>query len=279
MDTPSTSNILEALNKSGYLMEQEVATSFENIGFNVRTNVSFQDNEEGKSREIDILATKQLLLDESTKKIISLIFICECKNSSNPYVFLLRDKNKFDNHVPNEYYFSKPEFFKKHKDGIYESVSLYPAFYHLDLDKSHHYYKNRYKAVQFCQIIREGKDWKAKHENIYDSLILPLVKAFISKKHEIVQSFSSPDWTKIFLFFPCIVTNSKINELHINSPDVLNEVTFSTYVRELSSEKIKGKFMIDFINKDCINEYYNTNIVPFSEKVTSCIDRFDNLYF
>ena len=36
-------------------MEQEVATQLEALGFHVSTNMAFEDIEEGKSREIDVI--------------------------------------------------------------------------------------------------------------------------------------------------------------------------------------------------------------------------------
>lgn len=53
---PSHDEILAALKKSGYLMEQEVATQLETLGFHVNTNWAFEDNDEKKSREIDVRA-------------------------------------------------------------------------------------------------------------------------------------------------------------------------------------------------------------------------------
>ena len=75
-DSPSPEAIVAALKKSGYLMEQEVATQLENLGFNVWTNWAFEDSDEGKSREMDIRAIKRVAHNEE-KTSLSV-----CRNSS-----------------------------------------------------------------------------------------------------------------------------------------------------------------------------------------------------
>ena len=91
---PSEDEILKAVENSGYLMEQEVATILEELNFNVKTNSPFEDEEEGKSREIDILAPKELYKDDENKLTIYCVLICECKNNKNPFVFIKRKKKK-----------------------------------------------------------------------------------------------------------------------------------------------------------------------------------------
>src|SRR4051794_34728823 len=64
---PSTDEIMAAIRDSGYLMEQEVATQLEGCGLHVRTNVAFEDPDEGKSREIDVAARKRVAHDDKAK--------------------------------------------------------------------------------------------------------------------------------------------------------------------------------------------------------------------
>jgi hypothetical protein len=48
--------MLEALNRSGYLMESEIASMLAEFGFFIETNQVIEDKFTGKSREIDLLA-------------------------------------------------------------------------------------------------------------------------------------------------------------------------------------------------------------------------------
>ena len=47
--SPDVKEIVDALKKSGYLMEQEVATQLEALNFHVSTNLAFKDIEEGNN--------------------------------------------------------------------------------------------------------------------------------------------------------------------------------------------------------------------------------------
>lgn len=58
--TPSNEEIMDAIEQSGYLLEQHVATQLESLNFYVKTNIAFEDPDEGKSREIDVSAVKRV---------------------------------------------------------------------------------------------------------------------------------------------------------------------------------------------------------------------------
>jgi hypothetical protein len=95
-NNPTNEQILEAIEQSGYLLEQHVATRLEALDFYVRTNVAFEDPDEGKSREIDVSAFKRVAHNETAKVSAFVDLIVECKNASNPLVFIARSKNEGD---------------------------------------------------------------------------------------------------------------------------------------------------------------------------------------
>ena len=66
-ESPSPADVITALKQSGYLMEQQVATQLEALDLHVWTNWAFEDIDEGKSRELDIRAIKQLARNEEKK--------------------------------------------------------------------------------------------------------------------------------------------------------------------------------------------------------------------
>ena len=86
--SPESEDIVRALGNSGYLMEQEVATQLEARDFHVFTNQAYEDIEEGKSREIDVVARKRVAHSEKSKLSAWVEIVVECKNSTNPFVFI-----------------------------------------------------------------------------------------------------------------------------------------------------------------------------------------------
>jgi hypothetical protein len=104
-------DIISALKDSGYLVEQEVASQLEALGYHVFTNWPFEDADEGKSREVDVRAIRRFALNEPKKLGAFIEIIVECKNSGNPIVFIERPKNEPDmKHTPMELVFPIPSY-------------------------------------------------------------------------------------------------------------------------------------------------------------------------
>ena len=95
-DVPSSNDILNALKFSGYLMEQEIASKLETLGFHVFTNWAFKDQDEGKSRELDVRAIKRVAHNEEGGLSAFIELLVECKNSVNPLVFIVRRQRPWD---------------------------------------------------------------------------------------------------------------------------------------------------------------------------------------
>jgi hypothetical protein len=79
--------ILQAIYKSGYLMEHEIADMLERHSYHVVTNSAFKDIETEKSREIDVLGIKRILHDDEHKIDIFINLICECKTIIITHLF------------------------------------------------------------------------------------------------------------------------------------------------------------------------------------------------
>jgi len=260
----TTEQILKAVTESGFLMEQEVATTFEKLTFHVSTNVAFEDSEEGKSRETDVFAFKRVYFNESTKIIIDVMFLCECKNNTNPFVFISRDKNMADkNFIPNGIVLAKDEFHIPLENRP-KTISIQNAFKVLELNDYHHYFKCEQKAVQFCKIIRQGKDFKAQHDGIYDGIFLPLAKAFEAKRKEVQNNKYSTNI--ISLIYPVVILNSEVYNIDSKSPKP-EKKQYISFRREIKSKQLKGQFLIEFINKNALEKFYLNEVLPLVNRL------------
>ena len=171
---PTKEQIIDAIEASGYLMEQRVGTRLESLGFHVSTNVAFEDPDEGKSRELNIRAIKRVAKNDDKKLAVIVELLVECKNSSNPFVFVTRAKNASDAHrSPRHFRFPRRYESRKQIGG---GKSLYRSpdpFFHLGFDKVHYEHRLQSKAVQFCRIDRKGKEWTANHGGLYNGGRVP----------------------------------------------------------------------------------------------------------
>jgi hypothetical protein len=78
--------VLSWINKSGFPLEMEAAKAFRKAGFEVRQSATHLDQEEGKGREIDVLAQ-----DPDLCGVVDIYYVVECKSSDKPWVVLMGD--------------------------------------------------------------------------------------------------------------------------------------------------------------------------------------------
>jgi hypothetical protein len=92
-DKSAQDRVREWLHKSGYPLELEVAAVLHSKEFSVTPSFIYSDEESGKNREIDIVATKSDKMGFSHAG-----FVIECKSTPNPWVvFKSRDSSTFAN--------------------------------------------------------------------------------------------------------------------------------------------------------------------------------------
>jgi len=263
-------DILIAINNSGYLFEQEIASILENNKFYIQTNVAFNDEDEEKSREIDVVGYRRFFHDEERKISIGVRVLCECKNNTNPFVFICRNKNEVDKqYSPPNFIFPKKEY-QKPIVGKTNSYYIYTGFQFFDLAKIHPYSQKNTKAVQFCKIIRKGKEWCAFHDGIYDSILLPMIKCIEFYRKQ--DNFNNSEWQYYTILFPIIVLNSDLYSIdsHI-SPNDVNEVEFIHFTRDINYKKIKNNYLIDFVTKKGLTKYIEENINAFVDEFKKAI--------
>lgn len=271
MDSPSEEEILSAINSSGYLFEQEIGSILEKNSFYIQTNAAFKDEDEETSREIDVMGYKRVYWSEEKKISIGVTILTECKNNQSPFVFIKRNKNAVDKlYCPPNFLFPKQEFHKS-IEGKPNSYTIVPAFRHFNLDKLFPYSVGESKAVQFCKIIRKGKDWSAFHEGIYDSILFPIIKCLEHFKKRDSKMLDS-EWKNYFIYFPIVVLNSKIFsiETHLN-PGKVNTENYVSFTRDIHAKKIQGKYLIDFVSKDGLQLFLDNHIKIFVDKFVEVV--------
>ena len=268
--SPSPEDIIAALRQSGYLMEQEVATQLEALNFHVSTNRAFEDSDEGKSREIDVRATRRVAHNEEKKLSAFLELIVECKNNSNPFVFIGRPKNETDGrNAPQELVFPIAQYEAQQKIEENRSwIRKKDAFFHLGFDQVHYDFASEMKAVQFCRIDHKGKNWHANHSGLYDSIFYPMAKALTSLKREVPMGRRPDEWRYFWFFVPMVVTSGDIFYLDSTEDDPVPQPrNFVTFKREIRSGKLKGTFAIDFVCQNQLDHFISHCLQPLASRM------------
>lgn len=82
-----TQKVAKWLSASGYPLEMRVSSAFRKAGFRVFQSDSYIDPETGETREIDVVAVREL---ETPEFMVSLHFVVECKLSPDkPWILFL----------------------------------------------------------------------------------------------------------------------------------------------------------------------------------------------
>lgn len=264
---PSHDQILSALEGSGFLFEQEIATVLENSGFHVETSWPYLDQDTKKSREIDLKAIKSFLHSDEHKLQVFVELLIECKDSRSPFVFLERQKNKreLQHQNPKEYVFPRKNYRQTISASSYREI---PAFEHLGLAASHYYFKEQYKATQFSKVVRKGSDWVANHEGIYDSVFLPMAKALEARVKSLAGPGRTGEWRTVWLFFPVVVLRDSLMALRISGSEKnLAEKGRVTFARSMDSDVLKGDYLIDFVTSQYLQNYLDSDVGSFAKAV------------
>ena len=183
-------------------------------------------------------------------------------------LFSLKEKKKkYDiNPTPKEFLFPVKKYWKHYSKNEHNYVSEIHPFQFLGLKKFHYFYNENDKAVQFCKIIRKGKNWEALHDNIYDGIFYPLIKA-LNSQLKYVQKISG-EWKFIYLFFPIVVLNSEIYSIQSYNTDKNPMIVESiSFIRDLKSKSISGQFLVDFVNKRNLKTFINDRILKFCDQL------------
>jgi len=257
---PSEAEILEAVRESGYLMEQEVASTVEKLGFLVRTGWAFRDLVTEKSRELDVRADIGVGASKESRWHVKAVLLCECKSTQSPFVFIGRPKTAYDRHYePMEFIFPR-RYHRVKVDSRTERTEF--TFRHLNLDREHYYYSKPQKAVQFCKIVGHPGKWVAQHDGIYGNLFLPLVQAVWALREESQRS------SQINLLFPMVVVDGPLYYIDSSvSPTTLQKVSHVTFVREQRFHEIEGHFLVDFVERGTVGEFVEKQVLVFARRV------------
>lgn len=172
----------EAIQRSGYLLEQRVEAVLTKEWAFVQTNPIFPDPDTGKSREIDIDAISATQIYKKGYNFVFPILLCECVNNPQPVVFFTRESLvSFLHHEQVRVSGIPVKFWKE--DG-YVSFSEFTG-----MEKFHHYCEGS-TATQYCtfQLKKDKSSWMALHAEEQHEIFSSLLKAI---DYEIAQHFDS----------------------------------------------------------------------------------------
>jgi hypothetical protein len=254
----STKQMKDAIQRSGYLLEQRVETVLANEGYFVQTNPAFQDSDTGKSREIDISALSARRIYKKGYDFIFPMILCECENNSQPVVFFTKESPiSFMHHEQVKVSGIPVQFWQKD-----DYVSL-PEF--TGMEKFHHYCKGPI-ATQYCTFHLPKKDksaWIALHNEEQHDTFSSLLKAL---DYEMAQHFDiwyPPDKVdeeevNVQVYYPLLILQGSLYSATLkNNQLTLRKSKHIQFRKELFLPRTNEveTYQIDVITEEYLPDY------------------------
>jgi hypothetical protein len=210
----SLKQMREAINKSGYLLEQRIEAIVKQTASPIyptypiytENNPIYKDPDTGKSCEIDLSIHISTQVFEDEFSFIFSKILCECENNSQPVVFFTSDAEHLV-HCSNDMKISGiPIKFLFEKSKSYWRLTQY-----VDFDSIHHYCSGDV-ATQYCtfQTKKNNSGWMALHNDEQHNTFNKLVKAvnfYISQDYaawELPQN-AKKEPVNVNLYYPVLI--------------------------------------------------------------------------
>lgn len=240
------------IQKSGFPLETEIATSIENIFghklLNSPTNSYYLDKDEKKGIEIDInytLSAEPKNLDSPLSFIHNLI---ECKNiPGNAWVFF-KTNQEIWSHLPTL--------------NILDALKWRKRSGFVDIQKLH--FRNVPKTKQYKEFIVDKKKSNNKKNNLYSSII-KVTKAANYEYEKYLKEFKRAvreddilTFDFINIFYATIVCNGKMylaDHLHKGTEMQLKPIEHVVLSNDYLSGNYEMKLVIDIVQKNYFEEY------------------------
>ncbi len=251
----------DAIQRSGYLLEQRVLPIFEKSYYAIDLNTIFPDPETGKSRETDIKAfcLQNIFDTDDFYNNLWINLLCECENNKQPTIFFIRDYHDYE-----------LEFFCEDiaLSGIPIQFSDNDSFISfsdfLELKKFHHYNKGDI-STQYCtfQEKKGKKEWMASHSDEQHNTFDSLLKALDYEIEEDFKEYYLPDKSEeesieIKIYYPLLILQQDLYSAFLKGKYFIlrksKHIQFRKQYHSTYSKEIKT-YCIDVITEDYLPKY------------------------
>lgn len=215
---PNQTEMIDAIRRSGYLIESQISEMLSNAGFFVESNQVIKDPLTGKSREIDLLAEYYSYQEGRQRTAANVKFTFEVKNNLYPLVLMTELKS-----TPNI------EIWESLREVITQAEStehsIEDGFYgNLIGDKTNGIF------TQYCTFKRK-KDSKeselmAFHPDEFHDGLVKIVQ-HCDEQAAFWQDKESDGFFRDFLYLPVVVLGGELYELPIDVTPKLRQVQTS----------------------------------------------------
>lgn len=261
-------NLCTAIESSGYPLQGLVAQKLSS-SFSVSEEWGYIDRDSKEHRSLDVFGFKELAKGNTSPVSPGLVLLIECKRSVHPFVFF---KNITDKPIPE---------FPAIAGLIREVVDIREAsgkrFQEvkgaraLSLDMHPFVLNGPARCSAFSRVTPSGSKVELNGTEIFNGLVLPLVKAF-DHAATLFKAREKPDKLYPRLVMPIGVLDAPM--ILVESPQKASDPVLVPWIRIVRQESVKDPnswqrfrfYGIDIVHIDYLENYLADHLIPFAKE-------------
>lgn len=268
-------DIVAALERTGFLLEQRAAQELETAGFYVTLNDAFPDLDEGKSRETDILG--EIEYPYSSDGYITAVasILVECKNYTNPVTLIGRESSRRRPQVDTSFVTFDP--FSLGFSGRRTMPVEFWTNLRLAVPDGQ---SEIFTGNQIVHLNRKAGKWAAENSSIYDSVQYPLLKA---RKHEVQRQMEGADAVyeaPAFIYcFPVLLVSGDVYTVAVGKGEPrVAKAKWSILERLFYLDGARTILRTDVVSFPYFSEYIEKRILRTLEVARDAVKKYSNFY-
>lgn len=263
---PDEAQLLSALNRTGFLLEQRVVQLLQSKGLSPEPNSAFTDPETAKTREVDVIGYFDITAgDRATfAPYIFAELIIECKNTPNPFVLVGREERK---HGGTYTFWSEFDPLALKFGSYYRWTQYELKFSTLPGSAA----DANFIGSQLLRLDRQSGSWRANNDGVYDSIVYPLAKAQVWRHGddlvdtEMAAELRNPCFN---FLYPLLVTTGPVFTVTVTGAETrVREVDWAPLARDFRQEGLDGTAFLEVVRFDKLEEYLSQRFFGYLNEV------------
>jgi hypothetical protein len=276
--SPTAAEIISALERTGFLLEQRGARILKNAGFNVILNDAFPDPDTGKSRETDIFGMLERQARKSGSIQVAGHVLVECKNYSTPLVLVGTNREQSFFHIDSKFVSFDPFSLG------FPNTPLVTILGKLGIVQAHpDGQTGLFVGNQLVRMDRKSGIWAADNSSVYESILYPLVKA---RQHEFERNNGENpglepwEYPTFIYYFPILLTSGEVFTVEISEEGLpgVTKVKWATLNRSFHSKELTTELYADVVTLEHFNEYLQKRVISTVDHVWETLSNNSHLY-
>jgi len=243
---------------SGYPFELQIAQrveKWEEYGYSVEPNYSFEDHDTGEARELDFHAIRAVPIVAQRDEYAYIVILGSCKASRNPYIFFTRPGLLAGITLMSDVPISGSPLEIYEENGETEAIEWY-----FQLHKFLHIGQLDTISSQACVLSWKSSKWEVQPEAVIRDTFVPLIKA-MSREIEDHNNECVPNGDTILpeyrIYYPLLILKGPMYEYYVPTEGdaQLRDTKHILVIRHYESKTIKCRYAIDVIHESYLEQY------------------------